>query len=97
MKPKQKMQAIAGIVRAWADPDAENMEGANPDSMALRAVLDVIETCSYCDLRQELLRRALGKLREADRQLEDEFGGYYLSAPTGTPLATVRKLLRVEP
>lgn len=96
MTPRQKMQAIAGIVRAWQAP-VDDAEGVNPDTFALRAVLDVVEGCSTCDLRQELVRRALGKLREADRHLEDEFGGYYLSAPEGTPLATVRRLLRVEP
>ncbi len=32
--------------------------------------------------------------REIDMLLENEFGGFYLSAPTGTPLAKVRGLLR---
>lgn len=94
MTPREKMSMIAGIVFAWNDPDAENDTGVDVDSFALRAVLDVVTECSTCALRQELLRRALANMTAADRLLENDLGGFYLSAPDTDPIGQARDLLR---
>ena len=40
----------------------------------------------------ERLRNVIIRVRDL---LENELGGFYLSAPSGTPLCTVRRLLRI--
>lgn len=45
----------------------------------------------------DLLRSLLDERKEIDQLLENECGGFYLSAPEGTGLAKVRKMLRGDP
>lgn len=94
MTAREQMQAIASIVRAWADPDAENDTGANIDRIALREIVALTAGCPTCDARQELLRRALANMRAADRLLENDLGGFYISAPETDPIGQARDLLR---
>jgi len=89
----EKLRAVDGIIDCWRDGDDE--EGGS-DGLALRSIVDVLGGCSTCEVRQRLLEAALRRMKEADRLLENDLGGFYLSAPDGDDLGRVRALLRGE-
>lgn len=70
------------------------LEWPSLDTLMVWAMERAAKAEAERDKERERARQLEATLRAVDEYLEDDFGGFYLSAPSGDPIRTIRDRIR---